>query len=730
MNARDYRTVAEPLVTTQIREIAGRLFERQEFEHYKACRTEILQRLLDDETVKIKKATEPDRIAYGNAIDSATSVTRRLSRRNVLRMLALNTVLLLLVANSLLFSFAPRTKLIDTLAAGSKESWIAQNLTMLSFLSWLAVAICAATILGQGLRHRVATRAALRPATTAGGVLERSMASAVQEALSAAINSTLGPRGIIAFPTHAPRLVELDVAHFRQSKTTAYVKEFILEHEASAVGLAGTRGSGKSTVMRSLVADPDIGGPVVIVPSPVRYDAGEFIRILLAEVATAISRGHGRQTANRLRDAIERFSGRTLLMLTGAGILAGFVPDVLAPSSSLSRSDSWLSSDSFGGLIANAASIVLLVLVATVQLAKVMLRLNTETLPPDIRQARELLRELRWETEQGTTVKSTLKVRSFFEAGGESTLKLKSRAMTRSELVGALRDLLKCFARHTKATRMVVCVDELDKIDDPDHLVAIVNELKDLFHIQRVHFLVTVSTDALDSFEQRGLAGRDAFDSSFDTVVHTDWLTLDESLDVVNSRCTGFPPIVAMLCHAWSGGLARDLLRAARGAVELQRRTPDEPLSVDVIIRNLVLDDLGGAVRAALRGVPDCDDQLDGLWVLHQRLAATRSGEITAERAQEEIGDMSLKTPALQALQAKTRLGLSLVRIAHAATSLPDYWLEDGSAILNLRKAAEEHAAAVRELGEPAPILELAVRTAIREFDPAVLAAAPSTGER
>ncbi|MBB5851749.1 P-loop NTPase fold protein [Amycolatopsis umgeniensis] len=713
--------MVDPTIAAEIKAIACRLFERQEFKHYKSCQDEILSRLLADGTEKIKAATEADAIALHRAASRVARESKTHSRRMMIRMLALSTVLISLIAGSLFFSIASNATLIKVLAAGSKESWIARDPNTLIFLSWAVTAMCTLALLGEWLRGRATRRAIVRPVKTAADVLERSLASSVQEALSAAINSELGPRGIIAFPTHAPRLVELDVAHFRQSRTTAYIKEFILEHEASAVGLAGTRGSGKSTVMRSLVADPEIDGPVIIVPSPVRYDAGEFIRVLLGEIAAAISQGHSRPVGSRLRGAVERTSARRLLTLVGVGVLAGVLPDAFTTPSSQGMSVSWLSSNSFGGLIANVTSILLLTFVAIIQLAKVALRLDAETLPPDIRQARELLRELRWETEQGTTTKSTLKVRSFFETSGESSIKLKSRAMTRSELVSALRDLLKCFARHTNATRMVICIDELDKINDPDHLVAIVNELKDLFHIQKVHFLVTVSTDALDSFEQRGLAGRDAFDSSFDTVVHTNWLTLDESLDVTNSRCTGFPPIVAMLCHAWSGGLARDLLRAARGAVELQRRTPNEPLSVDRIIRNLVFDDLEGAVRASMRGLPAGDEQLDGLWLLHQCLSTARRGDVTPHQAQEDISDMSLKEPALQALLAKARIGLSLLRIAGIATSLPDYWLEDGKTILNLRRAAEEHAEAIKVLGEPTPILELAVQTALHEFDPAIL---------
>lgn len=187
--------------------------------------------------------------------------------------------------------------------------------------------------------------------------------AAVLEAVSTAINAELGPKGIVAFPTHAPRLVELDVTEIRPSSTTRYVNEFVLEHESSAIGLAGSRARA-------------------------------------------------------------------------------------SPS-------------------------------------------------PEVRFARELLRDLRWEFERSTTGKGTVKVLSFFEGGAERGYKYKNRAMTRADLVGAIRELLRTFAAQPNRERMVVCVDEL----------------KDLFHIQKVHFVVAVSTDALDSFAQRGLAGRDAFDS-------------------------------------------------------------------------------------------------------------------------------------------------------------------------------------------------------------------------
>lgn len=177
--------------------------------------------------------------------------------------------------------------------------------------------------------------------------------AAVLEAVSTAINAELGPKGIVAFPTHAPRLVELDVTEIRPSSTTRYVNEFVLEHESSAIGLAGSRARA-------------------------------------------------------------------------------------SPS-------------------------------------------------PEVRFARELLRDLRWEFERSTTGKGTVKVLSFFEGGAERGYKYKNRAMTRADLVGAIRELLRTFAAQPNRERMVVCVDELD-----------------------------------------------------------------ESVDVLKARATGFPPILATLCHAWT----------------------------------------------------------------------------------------------------------------------------------------------------------------------------------
>jgi hypothetical protein len=115
----------------------------------------------------------------------------------------------------------------------------------------------------------------------------------------------------------------------------------------------------------------------------------------------------------------------------------------------------------------------------------------------------------------------------------------------------------------------VVLVDELDKLPDADSLIATINSLKDLFHLPRVHFIVSVSDEALAAFALRGIQPRDAFDSSFDVVVQMERLSEPEALEILTSRVAGFPPQLGRLCHVWSGGLPRDLIRGARSCIDI-----------------------------------------------------------------------------------------------------------------------------------------------------------------
>jgi len=79
--------------------------------------------------------------------------------------------------------------------------------------------------------------------------------------------------------------------------------------------------------------------------------------------------------------------------------------------------------------------------------------------------------------------------------------------------------------------------------------------------------MVSVSDDALTAFERRGLPLRDAFGSSFDEIIHVGPLSYTESRRLLYRRVIGLTEPYVALCHCLAGGLARDLIRAARQVI-------------------------------------------------------------------------------------------------------------------------------------------------------------------
>lgn len=675
--------------------VAEDVFARAEFQHYKRYRGRILHRLSE---------YYPDIQARVSAARAQADIARsRLDTDSTVRVLVR-------VANGFgIFVFVGVVVFATLLAGVWGVSEAARvRLEFLAVLLTVPVGVLDCAVV-RSCRLRVSRLRA--EAADAKNAYERELTAAVREAIATAINEELGSEGIIAFPAHAPRLVELDTSQITASRTVRYVREFIVEHESSAIGLAGVRGSGKSTVMRAIHADQEFQPYVALVPSPVKYDPGEFVRRLLYEIATTIAgAGRGEGSADRRAGGrVARTKVAFFAVIGAAGILTS-ATRLFDVSVDRYRIDFFLG---LGLVLISAAGL----------LYSWLIRLAGSTDfrgPSDVRRSRTILHNLRWEVERGSTSRNTVKLWSMVETADEDTWKLKSRTLTRSDLVVELRNLLRLFADTHPGNRLVVCIDELDKLDSPDHLVEIVNELKDLFHIQGVHFVVSVSTDALESFERRGLPSRDAFDSAFDTVVLADWLTLDEALAIISARAAGFAPPIAMFCHAWSGGLARDLLRTARAAVELQRRNT-HPVTVGEIVTHIVLGDLTDATTATLRTLAQQDADLDALCELHQLLDPARLGADPRPVPYQHAAKLEFAVSAHQVLQARAVLGLRLVEAAVQLGRYEAYWDGQSHTTRELAALITTAATAMVRISGPKPLRDLAVSEALDAFDRASL---------
>jgi len=135
---------------------------------------------------------------------------------------------------------------------------------------------------------------------------------------------------------------------------------------------------------------------------------------------------------------------------------------------------------------------------------------------------------------------------------------------TYPELVGRFREFATSI---TQRYRVVIGIDELDKLESGVKAERFLNDIKGIFGIRECYFLVSVSEDAAASFDRRGLPFRDVFDTCFDSVITVSYLNHAAAKQLLYGRVIGWPMPFIALCHVLSGGLARDLVRIARTVI-------------------------------------------------------------------------------------------------------------------------------------------------------------------
>jgi len=384
-------------------------------------------------------------------------------------------------------------------------------------------------------------------------------------------------QGSLALTPEAPGLVESESIVPADTPDIIRLRDLVRHARTSAFALAGPRGIGKTTLIRALTADQELFDIASVVPAPVKYDPDALLRRIHADVARQILVKH--EAGELLAHMQQSMNQRTQYLrrnLAIAALVIGFLLFLLNLVQLGSISDAGIL-----GIILVFAAYIMLV------------NLKSRKVAPDgddskvIQNAIDALESLRWSTEETQTARTTFSAAKIFvglEDTDSSTRTERDRA--RPQLVDELASFLH---RHLELTsrwrrtqpadiresssRIIIAVDELDKLSDPEQILEAVNSLKDLFRIPDVHFLVSVSSDVMTRFALRGVASRDAFDSSFDAVFELRRLTCTESHAILSERAIGFPKSLSAVCHAWSGGLPRDLIRVARNCVELRRIT-------------------------------------------------------------------------------------------------------------------------------------------------------------
>lgn len=152
-------------------------------------------------------------------------------------------------------------------------------------------------------------------------------------------------------------------------------------------------------------------------------------------------------------------------------------------------------------------------------------------------------------------------------------------AYTYPEVVSELRRFLEhvasVLARYApqrgkpgREVEVVVAIDELDRMEGPEQARAFLHEVKGVLGVRNCCFIVSMAEESLQSYDRDGKPLDDLLTRAFDEIVHMTYLDLPTCGSLLASRASPpFPEQFVGLCFCLAGGIARNVIRTARGVV-------------------------------------------------------------------------------------------------------------------------------------------------------------------
>lgn len=329
----------------------------------------------------------------------------------------------------------------------------------------------------------------------------------------------------------------------------------ILGANGGSYGLSGPRGAGKSWLMLRAIDElgegdgrrPGIG---LWYPSPSEYDPHAFIASLSDSFAAEIERWYAANRGAQRREARYRAAIVTLAVtvatLVVATPVAGFDSSALLSSPEL---------------------IPVLIIVVPLIVGLVLTPLLTwRSRWPQRRlllQARVASRRARYSTTQRETSE-------FGGEGGRGGVVARARRVREREFVerpATLSSLVNDFRALASETGrviggVVIAIDELDKMSDPEGVRALLRDIKAIFEVPRVHFLVSVSDEAARNLSLGSLTTRNEFNSSFYTVLQAQPARPEDCAELLHRR-GNVPREVSLVLAVLAGGNPREVVRLA-----------------------------------------------------------------------------------------------------------------------------------------------------------------------
>ncbi|MBS1854375.1 MAG: hypothetical protein JST11_03340 [Acidobacteria bacterium] len=472
--------------------------------------------------------------------------------------------------------------------------------------------------------------------------LEQAVKSEVREIISQTVVSWFGT----ALPdSNAEGLSQVQNPEFEITTAAGErLRRIIGGVSGASIGISGPRGAGKTTL---LWANYQIGNTKpdvlsVFTSAPVEYDAREFVLHLFGSVCSrVIAKAVGRREPSTRRRSYESerpldrlhlmFGGTRSFLMLGtmlayAGLILAYVKAQAAQATSAAQAAK-TPVPFWSGLVAamdvNPGMLIVwgLVLVVLSFVARPYLRSWLRMRDRRLAESSENPEDVEYERsleEKGPLVigahrqLSNIQFQQSFTSGWSGSLKLPialegsmksdrswaERQRTLPDIVDDYRRFLERIvgSEDTPYKQVLICIDELDKLESDEAAQRFLNGIKSVFNQARCYYLVSVSENAMSSFERRGLPIRDAFDSSFDEVIQVDYQSLASSKRLLSRRVLNVPDPYLCFCHILAGGLPRDLIRVCRALFDA--RAVARRNSLTDICAKVIYEDIRTKLRA------------------------------------------------------------------------------------------------------------------------------------
>ena len=313
---------------------------------------------------------------------------------------------------------------------------------------------------------------------------------------------------------------------------------------ASAIGIAGPRGAGKSSLaLRVLTNCEKSGSFTQLIHSPTKYDPQEFLvsifQTICNKVVDDINRGFqnadsiskiGKSQLNRLI-----WSRRILLLF----LFFLFLTIILLVFDQISKVKDFIQSQLFSDFSGFPSYVdilgVLLISIAFAVILAFWIYISFgEFIGQRIRNAKEshekfglrkraldYAEHLKFQTTLTKSSEARFTLPNFASKLGTGK-SLAARPLSLPSLTMQFALFLREIGSVYKKGPVVICLDELDKIEDPKDLDKLLRGIKGILGQPKTHFLLTVSEDALSRFKKQRRLKQGILESAFEEIVLLD----------------------------------------------------------------------------------------------------------------------------------------------------------------------------------------------------------------